>query len=961
MFSKAKSENSTHDFSAAWLRFSHLFPWFVLLCSLGVTYHLWKIELNEHFQRLQDDFDFRVRTDTEHIEQRLLAYEYVLRGAKGLFSASSKVNRKNFKAYVDNLKLDENYLGIQGIGFSVIVPATQKNRHIATLRKEFSSSTMPLYSIKPEGERSVYTSVIYLEPFSGRNLRAFGYDMFSEPIRHIAMLQARDSGKTCISGKVTLIQETSKDIQAGFLMYLPVYQSGTPQSTVAERSKNIIGWVYAPFRMDDLMRDILGERANELKHEIYDGNTTTDNALMYDSNKNFAAVNSHIQTTQHINLPGHHWTLRVHSYPTFESRQDTHKADLIAQGGIGISLLLSLLTWLLVNGRSRALTYAYQMNKGLILSEQNLKKESEKNYALLHAASDGIHILDRNGTIIEASDSFCHMLGYQLTEVIGMNVCQWDAQYSALELDELLKQQFSQQDISQFVTRHRRKDGTIIDVEVSGMSLVLAGKPVLFNSSRDITLRKQAEIKLRESYSEIDDIYNHAPCGYHSFDKDGIVRRINATELEWLGYTHEEVIGHIKWEDIITAASKRNFHAKLPLLLKKGFLHGIEFEIIRKDKSTFIGLINMTAIYHSNGNLNMVRSTVFDITDRKRIEYDLVSSETKFRQLFEKAPISISIAEFDHKLFAANEAFCKLFGYTHQETQNLTIIDITHPEYIEPTSYLVHRILAGEIPSYSIEKKYIRKNGEIFWGHTVATEIIGPNPKKRYIMGMIEDITDQVERERLRLAEMSEQKDMLVREVHHRIKNSLQGIVGLLRRDAVVHPEIANIINVSVGKIQSIAIIHGLQSQSMMEMIDLNILIVNIIDASGTFVDYENALPHPILLGQEVSVPIALILNELITNACKHRTEDTVATIRLQICETETQITISNRYDATLLQISKNGQGLKLIQALLPRKTARQLITRTDDTYTVELKLSQPITEQKLGGNYGNNDSTIRR
>ncbi len=130
---------------------------------------------------------------------------------------------------------------------------------------------------------------------------------------------------------------------------------------------------------------------------------------------------------------------------------------------------------------------------------RQLRSESNKNLALLRNASDGIHILNAEGNLIEASDSFCAMLGYRLDEMIGMHVSRWDAQFSDVEIAQLIRQQIARGGRSQFETRHRRKDGTIFDVEISGSPLLLNGRQVLFNSSRDITARKQAEEQLMAS------------------------------------------------------------------------------------------------------------------------------------------------------------------------------------------------------------------------------------------------------------------------------------------------------------------------------------------------------------------------------------------------------------------------------------------------------------------------------
>jgi len=131
------------------------------------------------------------------------------------------------------------------------------------------------------------------------------------------------------------------------------------------------------------------------------------------------------------------------------------------------------------------------------LAEQILRRESEKNLALLRNASDGIHILDIGGNLIEVSNSFCAMLGYRREEMIGMNFTQWDTQFPSAELPNIIMQLFEKQARYQFETSHRRKDGTIVDVEISCFPLELDGKPVMFNSSRDITQRKQMEEQIQ--------------------------------------------------------------------------------------------------------------------------------------------------------------------------------------------------------------------------------------------------------------------------------------------------------------------------------------------------------------------------------------------------------------------------------------------------------------------------------
>jgi diguanylate cyclase (GGDEF)-like protein/PAS domain S-box-containing protein len=172
-------------------------------------------------------------------------------------------------------------------------------------------------------------------------------------------------------------------------------------------------------------------------------------------------------------------------------------------------------------------------------SELSLKREAEKTATLLRNASDGIHILDPDGNVIEASDSFCTMLGYQRDEVIGMNALQWDAYFNQSELKKAITDQFTRNARSLFETRHKRKDGTIFDVEVSGYPLTLEGKTVLFNSSRDISERKQAESTIKQYQAALETTHD----GFWMVDLKGVLLEANQAYADIIGYSTDELRG----------------------------------------------------------------------------------------------------------------------------------------------------------------------------------------------------------------------------------------------------------------------------------------------------------------------------------------------------------------------------------------------------------------------------------
>jgi len=155
----------------------------------------------------------------------------------------------------------------------------------------------------------------------------------------------------------------------------------------------------------------------------------------------------------------------------------------------------------------------------------------------------------------------------------------------------------------------------------------------------DITESKRAA-------EEIRDLYNNAPCGYHSLNKDGVIVQINDTELTWLGYQREEVTGKMNYADLFTPDSLKIFQENFPQFKATGAVRDLEFELICKDGSILPVLVSGTTITDKDGNYLMSRSTVYDITERKQVVEALRESEERYRMVFENSPVPIWEEDF---------------------------------------------------------------------------------------------------------------------------------------------------------------------------------------------------------------------------------------------------------------------------------------------------------------------------
>lgn len=194
----------------------------VIVLSLVVAGVIWTASKKHYDAIVTNKFETALNDNMDMIEKRMSKYEGVLQSGVGFFLGSDYVTREDWYNFTQALNIKQNYPGMQGIGFSKMLLPDE----VAKTELEMQKGGFTSFSIKPEGIREQYSSILYLEPMDKRNLEAIGYDMFSEPIRKKAMEMARDTGVASISGKVTLVQEIDSDIQPGMLMYMPLYKKG---------------------------------------------------------------------------------------------------------------------------------------------------------------------------------------------------------------------------------------------------------------------------------------------------------------------------------------------------------------------------------------------------------------------------------------------------------------------------------------------------------------------------------------------------------------------------------------------------------------------------------------------------------------------------------------------------------------------------------------------------------------
>jgi PAS domain S-box-containing protein len=514
----------------------------VFALSLAVTFVAWRAADAEVDNGAQSEFDFEVRQAVRRIEQRMATYEQVERGTQAFLLGSMSVKGDDFRQFVEMLRLAEKFPGIQGIALVVL--------------------KQPAPRVAGQAPASAIT---HIEPFTGLNPRALGFDMLTEPSRREAMERARDSGQAAASGKVRLIQENGRDEQAGLVMYLPVYARGKPVATVEQRRSNLVGWVGAPFRMRDLMDGLGGERGTDILLSIYDGPGPNPAQLLYATAASDQA-HAHsplFKASNKVVVAGRPWTIELRSSPAFEARVGSDRPVMIVILGVAASALFALLVWSLASGRRRAVTLASEATRQLRESEFRWK------YAL-EGAGDGVWDFNRASGQVLYSQGWKKMLGYEEQEIadtpaaweqllhpddIGAVQATLDA-YSA-STDQTYEAEY----------RMRCKDGSWKWIRGRGMAVARdsAGLPLrTIGTHTDITRLKENEAALRLSNQQLATeqhrvkvILEHSHDAFLAVGTDGRVTDWSGKAETLLGWTSAEAVGRDLTELIVPEAYRR--------------------------------------------------------------------------------------------------------------------------------------------------------------------------------------------------------------------------------------------------------------------------------------------------------------------------------------------------------------------------------------------------------------------
>lgn len=547
---------------------------------------------------------------------------------------------------------------------------------------------------------------------------------------------------------------------------------------------------------------------------------------------------------------------------------------------------------------------------------RSLTENEEKFRTVFHNIEDPIFIHEiteqgKPGLIIEVNDSACKSLGYtseEFTEMTPMDIGCVKKKSDMIQF----KDDVFNDGCAYYETQLVAKDGIKVQVELNSHIFMLNNKKVALTLAHDISKRNKMEYDLKESKDRYKKLTQSSPDPIFVVDFNGKIIYANDAVEKISNIPREELKGKT-WMDItpLPKDQVQNFY-KLFLMAIDGYEQEPMEIKIPKDND-FIYLEIYPALLRNEGKIYAVQVIGHDISERKLAEQSLMDSEEKFRQMAENIQeVFYIIDNRMNKIIYISPAYEKVWGRTCQSLYDnpKSWIDSIHAEDREQAIVNIFKQTKEvHISDKGIEYRINRPDGEIRWIWSHAFPVEDKSGEVYRVAGIAMDITERKLYED-KIKQTLNEKDAILREVHHRVKNNMQIISSLLnlQLEHIDNKKDVELFKESQNRVKSMALIHGnlYQSENLSE-INFNDYTQDLLrellisHKIGQRIKLKTDVGEDVILNIETSIPCGLIINELATNSLVHGFPDEM--------EGEIYVGLSNDDNLLTMTVSDNGVG----------------------------------------------------
>ena len=726
---------------------------FLVLCFIlvtGVTYAVW----NGVRQRAEANFRIMADDNLQALVVRMDRYRFSLDGLEAMFAAQDRVTRLMVVDYVEALGIESNLPGINGLGWIEPVARADVPAFLEEARRDGA-----VLDIHPETGADELFVIEFIEPYLG-NEAAVGLDIAFETGRRTAARSARDTGTPQLTPRILLVQDETK--QPGFLLLVPHYAKGALVGTEAERRAAFRGWVYAPFVGARTLQALTTSQDRLFDISVYDGEATDPGMLIYSSARDGRDAAARFRRSAQVPIYGRTWTVEWTSLPAFEAAQ----RSMLPWVTFAAALLISALFWRLLQVR---ISWERSVSRQVREQTALLTSRHSENLSIIENAIVGIVILDGEGRVLSSNHAARDLLAMRGGRIEGTF--------------ETILPELGQVRETGRITLLDPRGGArqVLDVHRNDWQTAdgAARSTVLL---RDVTDEEHANQQIAATEQRFDQALRGSEIGVFDVDLLSGKSVVTDTWLTLMGvdlppppdfdaqeyfmrYLHPDDKPMLLANDraCITGAAERSvseFRLTLP---------GRGQRWMRSDA--------VVTSRDADGMALRLIGTQTDVTEIRRAQNALKSSEDRFRLSFQNAPVGKALVDADFNLVRVNAALCQFLGYPKSMLEDGCRLDriFSEEDWAEFQSSLETARRSREI-TYRGEFELLNAGGEKVWGLVNANRAVDPQSGETIYIIQILDIGDA--------KRMEQMKTEFVATVSHELRTpltSIKGAIGILR------------------------------------------------------------------------------------------------------------------------------------------------------------------------------------
>ncbi|MFW9894252.1 MAG: PAS domain S-box protein [Candidatus Thorarchaeota archaeon] len=408
-------------------------------------------------------------------------------------------------------------------------------------------------------------------------------------------------------------------------------------------------------------------------------------------------------------------------------------------------------------------------------------KESEEKYSnLFQHSNDGIFFHDLEGNILDVNQKVLEQFGYTKAEILSLNIAQMHP-VSELKESEIAFEEIANKGFVRFEINFKKKNGDIFPAEVSSSLFEIGGKRFIQGIVRDITIRKQSDVKLKESEEKYRNMINNLDLGFYQVDWNGNLLDFNPAFSSILGFNSNEQLLNTNVQQFWQNPAERNLY--LESLRKKGFIKNYIVHSKKQDGQKIILQLNSHLIQNEFGKPIKIQGLISDITEKFELEQKLKISENRYRNLIESVPLSIALVDRKGIVVYCNPATERLLGFSENELVGAEFrsLPAINQKYLPMMmERFMHVIKGEELPPFDVE--LYRKDGSIIWiSYQTSLVKLGEDI---LVQAVLTDITDRkradilIQEEIIKLKELDRIRKDLISRVSHELKTPLVSVCG---------------------------------------------------------------------------------------------------------------------------------------------------------------------------------------